>query len=339
VSTLAESSPELKRLWVRVLKRVHPDLAVDEQDRYRCEHLTQQANEAYARGDMIGLKAVLKLNTLPPIEPDDRVHVNTEPSYAPAGQASQAARSPHSVSRGEEAGILGAAGLVLCLLFYGILSALRQEMGKGASLLLLVIVTAAVLWWITLKSSLAESHKMSWASGTAVGMVLAALGLIYTHPPVNSILTAHGIANSGTAAVLLPSKSTVSHVVAPAPAEPKPETVERPVRGPVTNSANQLAGYLTAAKGKVADNWDPSEVVGVPPGATVYIQFLVWPRGNHDVPMTETSSGYPSLDGSCLRAVERIKTFGHLPAGYTGTNMTVFYQCTYQGPKTGKAAH
>jgi hypothetical protein len=330
VSTLAASSPELKSLWIRVLKRVHPDLAVDEQDRYRCEHLTQQANEAYARGDVIGLKAVLKLNTLPPIEPDDPVHATQEPAYAAAGQA---ARSPHSVSRGEEAGILGAAGLVLCLLFYGILSALRQEMGRGVSLLLLVIVTAAVLWWITLKSSLAENHKISWAGGTAVGMVLAAIGLIYTHPAVNSALTTRGIANSGTAAVLLPNKiAAAPHVEAPAVVEPKPETAARPVRS-AGNSESQLAGYLTTAKSKVAENWDPSDVVGVPPGATVYIQFLIWPRGNHDVPMTETSSGYPSLDGSCLRAVEKVKTFGHLPAGYTGTNMTVFYQCTYRGPK------
>jgi hypothetical protein len=26
-------SPELKQLWIRVLKRVHPDLAIDEQDK------------------------------------------------------------------------------------------------------------------------------------------------------------------------------------------------------------------------------------------------------------------------------------------------------------------
>ncbi len=52
-------SPELKQLWVRVLKRVHPDLAIDEQDRVRCEQLTKLANEAYQAGDLEALRAVL----------------------------------------------------------------------------------------------------------------------------------------------------------------------------------------------------------------------------------------------------------------------------------------
>ena len=52
-------SPELKQLWIRVLKRVHPDLAIDEQDRMRCERLTKLANEAYQAGDVEALRAVL----------------------------------------------------------------------------------------------------------------------------------------------------------------------------------------------------------------------------------------------------------------------------------------
>src|ERR1700761_451601 len=60
VSALVTASPELKRLWIRVLKRVHPDLAVDEQDRRRCERLTQEANDAFARRDEVALRAVLE---------------------------------------------------------------------------------------------------------------------------------------------------------------------------------------------------------------------------------------------------------------------------------------
>jgi TonB C terminal len=52
--------PELKQLWIRVLKRVHPDLAIDEQDRVRCERLTKLANEAYQAGDEEALRAVLR---------------------------------------------------------------------------------------------------------------------------------------------------------------------------------------------------------------------------------------------------------------------------------------
>src|ERR1700677_1759543 len=53
-------SPELKQLWIRVLKRVHPDLAIDEQDRIRCERLTKLANEAYQAGNIEALRAVLR---------------------------------------------------------------------------------------------------------------------------------------------------------------------------------------------------------------------------------------------------------------------------------------
>jgi hypothetical protein len=52
-------SPELTALYRRVMKRVHPDLAVDEQDRLRCEELTQRANDAYQVGDYDALRAVL----------------------------------------------------------------------------------------------------------------------------------------------------------------------------------------------------------------------------------------------------------------------------------------
>src|ERR1700677_3312822 len=68
VSALVAASPELKRLWIRVLKRVHPSLAVDEQDRRRFERLTQQANDAYARRDELALRAVLGPKDLPPAQ-------------------------------------------------------------------------------------------------------------------------------------------------------------------------------------------------------------------------------------------------------------------------------
>src|SRR6267154_405568 len=56
---MGTSSPELKQLWIRVQKRVHPDLAIDEQDRIRCEQLTKLANEAYQAGDVEALRGVL----------------------------------------------------------------------------------------------------------------------------------------------------------------------------------------------------------------------------------------------------------------------------------------
>ena len=109
--------------------------------------------------------------------------------------------------------------------------------------------------------------------------------------------------------------------------------------GAAESLASQLGEYTEAAKNKVAQNWNLSEVAGnTPAGATVYIQFAIGRRGHHEVAAIETSSGYASLDVSCLRAVGRIQTFDHLPKGYGGDNLTVLDHCTYPGSPTTKFA-
>jgi TonB family protein len=423
VSTLAVEPPELKKLWVRVLKRVHPDLAVDDLDRSRCERLTQQANEAYARRDEVALRAVLKLNTLP-VEEKDFAEYDT-PAVG-ADHPGSVPKRPGAVSQREQAVILCGAGVVLCLLLYGILEALRQEVGWSASLSLLVLITAALLWWITRKPSL--PHKARWATAAAAAMILLAACLLGIRPRANSVFSSAQAANihsladrvgwkdsanappsqwywdviksrveqswNPSAVAGTPAGSTADiaftiardgspqnvrlhrrsgspsldascilavqqvktfgppeagardhmNVVYPCSfneltmnareaqiaAIPLPPASIKPRES--VDSPGALSNYLEAAKSKVRQSWDSSEITGtVPVGATVYIQFVVFPHGNHDVPMTETSSGYTSLDSSCLRAVERIKTFGHLPRGYDSNHMTMFYQCTYPG--------
>jgi len=46
-----ESSPEMKRLYREVAKRVHPDLTSNREDRAKRQQLMAEANEAYERGD------------------------------------------------------------------------------------------------------------------------------------------------------------------------------------------------------------------------------------------------------------------------------------------------
>jgi hypothetical protein len=54
-----ESSPEMKRLYRDVAKRIHPDLTSDRSDRAKRQTLMAEANEAYQRGDEAKLTKIL----------------------------------------------------------------------------------------------------------------------------------------------------------------------------------------------------------------------------------------------------------------------------------------
>jgi hypothetical protein len=54
-----EASPEMKRLYRTVAKRIHPDLTSDRDDRAKRQHLMSQANEAYEHGDEMQLARIL----------------------------------------------------------------------------------------------------------------------------------------------------------------------------------------------------------------------------------------------------------------------------------------
>jgi hypothetical protein len=347
VSAMVAASPELKKLWIRVLKRVHPDLAVDEQDRRRCERLTQQANDAFARRDEVALRAVLDPNGPPRPAQPDVWEVNPPAQQATPPQSAYQPplapqRRPAVIGR-EVLGILWAACAVLCLLLYGIFAGLSEKMGRGASLFFLVLLTATVLWAITRKSNWPYELKAKWVATVASGMMLVGICLLNSHsrayPLVPSARAATADASGDGAEwrnrdrVLSPSHELASlnaHL-------PLGNTLQNKTLIPERMKRPGLNAYIEAAKNKVAQKWNSSEVAGgTPAGATVYIQFGIRRRGNHEVPTMETSSGYSSLDASCLRAVERIRTFDHLPASYNGDSLTVLYHCTYPGSSTAK---
>ena len=52
-------TPELKRAYREVAKRIHPDLTANEADRARRQELMAEANEAYQRGDEARLAKIL----------------------------------------------------------------------------------------------------------------------------------------------------------------------------------------------------------------------------------------------------------------------------------------
>lgn len=66
-----------------------------------------------------------------------------------------------------------------------------------------------------------------------------------------------------------------------------------------------------------------------PKGAKASIEFKIARDGTHSDVKLDQSSGSPTWDSVCLRAAERVDTFGPLPGGYRGSVLQVFYDCTY----------
>ena len=351
MSALVAASPELKRLWIRALKRVHPDLAVNEQDRIRCERLTQQANDAFARRDEVALRAVLERKDPPQPPPPHAGEAGTPGKRAAPLQAIYAPplmpQRPPTVLGREALVMVWAACAVLCLLIYGIFAALSEEVGRYPSLFLLVLLTAALLWRITQSSHGRYERKARWVATVATGMVLVGICLLNSHPGPNPLIpsaraaTAEARPDAGqwrnnnlpplSASHAKQLTSMNAHLPQANPQQSRTIAIH-PGAGRIKRPGSQLDEYIEAAKNKVAQKWNLSEVTdGTPAGATVYIQFAIRRRGNHQVPSMQSSSGHSTLDASCLHAVDRVRTFDHLPGSYNGDSLIVLYHCTYPG--------
>ena len=158
MSTLVAASPELKRLWIRALKRVHRGLAVEEQGRLR-DWLTNQGNDADAGRDEVALTAILEPRALPPDvwEALAQAQQGAPPQSTP--QPPLGPQHPLIVSGRAAVGILWPAFAVLCLLLSVIFDTLSETVGRYTSLSLLVLLTGAVLWLITRNSRLTSTKK------------------------------------------------------------------------------------------------------------------------------------------------------------------------------------
>jgi protein TonB len=93
---------------------------------------------------------------------------------------------------------------------------------------------------------------------------------------------------------------------------------------------SRFAWYVDGINRKMSQVWNKFEVdPRTPKGARVYIIFPVARNGQPGNPQLDRSSGSPTLDRSCLRAAQRVDTFGALPGGYNGSSLNVSYYCEY----------
>ena len=88
--------------------------------------------------------------------------------------------------------------------------------------------------------------------------------------------------------------------------------------------------YVRGINSKMSSSWYKQEVdPRTPAGARVYLFFTVQRNGTVSQIRLDRSSGSPTLDQSCMRAAQRVDTFGPLPTAYTKSSLMVSYYCEF----------
>ncbi|HEV2116783.1 MAG TPA: TonB family protein [Terriglobales bacterium] len=88
--------------------------------------------------------------------------------------------------------------------------------------------------------------------------------------------------------------------------------------------------YVNAMRNKISENWLKYEIdPRISTAARCYVTFDITRSGQPTNVRVEQSSGVPSLDQSAVRALQRIDTFGPLPADYSGGRVSVEFWFDY----------
>ena len=94
--------------------------------------------------------------------------------------------------------------------------------------------------------------------------------------------------------------------------------------------ASRFGWYVDQINNKMANSWYKQDVdPRTPRGARVYLVFTIHKDGSPSNIQLDRSSGSPTLDRACERGVQRVDTFGALPATYSQSTLRVSYYCEY----------
>jgi len=94
---------------------------------------------------------------------------------------------------------------------------------------------------------------------------------------------------------------------------------------------SRFAWYVRVVQQRVSENWLKYEVdPRIGEANRVYVVFEITRDGRPVNVQVEQSSGVPSLDQSAVRALQRIDTFGPLPADYSGNRVSVEFWFDYK---------
>lgn len=88
--------------------------------------------------------------------------------------------------------------------------------------------------------------------------------------------------------------------------------------------------YVDGVNRKMSTVWYKPEVdPHTPRGSAAYIQFAIHRDGSVSNIQMNRSSGSPTLDRSCMRAAQRVDTFGALPSQYNKSTVMTAFSCVY----------
>ena len=115
---------------------------------------------------------------------------------------------------------------------------------------------------------------------------------------------------------------------------PRATSPQMASNGPVNVGDNNFASlfgwYVDQINRVMANHWYKQEVdPRTPHGARAYLVFTIHRDGSPANIQLDRSSGSPTLDQSCLRAAQRVDSFGSLPAAYNQSTLKVSYYCEY----------
>jgi TonB family protein len=89
--------------------------------------------------------------------------------------------------------------------------------------------------------------------------------------------------------------------------------------------------YVAYVQSEVAKHWVKTDIdPRVPEGATVFLHFTISRAGLISDLGVSQSSGSPSLDDSCIKAVQAVHFFDPLPAEYKDPTLRVSYYCSFK---------
>jgi periplasmic protein TonB len=94
--------------------------------------------------------------------------------------------------------------------------------------------------------------------------------------------------------------------------------------------ASMFGWYVRQINAKMGSTWYKREVdPRTPTGARTYLFFTISRDGSVSGIRLDRSSGSPTLDQSCIRAAQRVDSFGALPPSYNKSTLMVSYYCEY----------